>query len=224
VVKDTSLTSQVLSARNTLYYDRTSRTWSIDHTWQNDQSRTLLLNGFESRSRSFNTLRLRWNTTRHWTLDVETEQGRISNASDLLAGRTYAIEQGSVRPRVTWQPNTSLRAILFLKVTEKRNQVEFGGETAGLRDLGVELRYNTAGKGSLLANFNLVGIDYEGEVNSSLGNELLGGLKPGANATWSLSLQRNLSGNLQVDLTYNGRRSEGVPVVHVGGAQVRAFF
>jgi hypothetical protein len=46
VVKDTSLTSQVLPARNTLYYDRTSRTWSIDHTWQNDQSRTLLLNGF----------------------------------------------------------------------------------------------------------------------------------------------------------------------------------
>ncbi|MBX2979554.1 MAG: hypothetical protein KF905_09685 [Flavobacteriales bacterium] len=224
VVNDTSLTSQILSARNTLYYDRTSRTWSVDHTWQNDQSRTLLLNGFESRSRSFNTVRVRWNTTRHWTLDIESEQGRISNASDLLVGRTYAIDQESLRPRVTWQPNTSFRAILFMKVTEKRNQAEFGGETTTLRDLGMELRYNTAGKGSLLANFNLVGIDHDGEVNSSLGNELLGGLKPGTNATWSVSLQRNLSGNMQVDLTYNGRRSEGVPVVHVGGAQVRAFF
>lgn len=41
---------------------------------------------------------------------------------------------------------------------------------------------------------------------------------------WSVSIQRNLSSNLQLDLTYNGRRSEGAPVVHVGGAQVRAFF
>jgi hypothetical protein len=57
-----------------------------------------------------------------------------------------------------------------------------------------------------------------------LGNELLGGLKPGTNMTWSLSVQRNLSNNLQVDITYNGRRSDDVPIIHVGGAQVRAFF
>ncbi|MFN9326512.1 MAG: hypothetical protein ACK6A5_14130, partial [Flavobacteriales bacterium] len=77
---------------------------------------------------------------------------------------------------------------------------------------------------SVLLNANLVDIRYDGEVNSALGNEMLSGLKPGTNATWSISLQRNLSNNLQVDITYNGRRSEGVPVVHVGGAQVRAYF
>jgi len=69
-----------------------------------------------------------------------------------------------------------------------------------------------------------VAITYTGETNSPLGNELLAGLKPGTNMTWSLSLQRNLSNNLQVDITYNGRQSQGVPMVHVGGAQVRAFF
>ena len=93
-----------------------------------------------------------------------------------------------------------------------------------MQDLGCEFRYNTAGKGSILLTANLVDITFDGETNSSLGNELLGGLKPGTNATWSVGIQRNLSNNLQVDLTYNGRRSEGVPVVHVGGAQVRAFF
>ena len=88
----------------------------------------------------------------------------------------------------------------------------------------MEFRYDTAGKGSILLTANLVDITYDGEVNASLGNEMLGGLKPGTNGTWSVALQRNLSSNLQVDLTYNGRRSEGVPVIHVGGAQVRAFF
>jgi hypothetical protein len=71
---------------------------------------------------------------------------------------------------------------------------------------------------------NHVAIRFDGVVNTPIGNELLAGLKPGTNITWSVGLQRNLSNNLQVDLTYNGRRSEGVPMVHVGGAQVRAFF
>lgn len=221
---DTGINSYSSSARNTFYYDRTSRKWSVDHTWQNDRSRSLLLNGFESRSRLFNTLRVRWNTTRTWTADLEGERGLVSNRSDLLTGRTYAINQQGLKPRVTWQPNTSFRAILSYKFTEKKNKEEFGGEEAEVQDLGAELRYNTAGKGSILMTFNRVAISYNGETNSPLGNELLAGLKIGTNLTWSLSIQRNLSNNLQVDITYNGRRSEGVKMVHVGGAQVRAFF
>jgi hypothetical protein len=106
----------------------------------------------------------------------------------------------------------------------KNNRAEFGGEEAVISDLGAEFRYNTAGKGSILFTANLVRITYDGIVNSSLGNEMLSGLKPGTNGTWSVILQRNLSNNLQVDITYNGRSSEGIPIVHVGGAQVRAFF
>ena len=221
---DTNLVANTSSARNTFFFDRTSRTWSMDHTWQSDESRTLLLNGFESRSREFNTVHVRWNTTRQWTAEAEGEQGRVANGSNLLVGRTYSIAQQGLKPRVTWQPNTSMRAILTYKYTEKKNREEFGGEQALIQDFGAEFRYNTAGKGSLLLNANLVDITFDGVANSSLGNEMLSGLKAGTNVTWSVSVQRNLSNNLQIDLTYNGRRSEGVPAIHVGGAQVRAFF
>ncbi|HRH36882.1 MAG TPA: hypothetical protein PK760_00970 [Flavobacteriales bacterium] len=221
---DKNLMAYTSSARNTFFYDRTSRSWSMDHTWQNDRSRSLLLNGFESRQRLFNTVRVRWNTTRQWTAELEGERGRVSNASDLLAGRTWAIDQQSLKPKLTWQPNTSLRAIMSFKYGEKKSNSEGQTQNLGVKDLGFEFRYNTAGKGSVLVTANLVDIRYDGPVNSALGNELLGGLKPGTNGTWSVSVQRNLSNNLQLDLTYNGRRSEGVPVVHVGGAQVRAFF
>jgi len=223
-VADTNLTSYASSIRNTFFYDRTSRKWSVDHTLQRDQSRSLLVNGFESRSRTFDTFRVRWNTTRHWTADIEAERGQVANGSDLLTGRTYRVDQEGLKPRVTWQPNTSLRAIVSFKYTDKQNLPEFGGERALIEDLGAEFRYNTAGKGSILVTANRVAIRYDGEVNSPIGNELLSGLKPGNNLTWSVGIQRNLSNNLQVDLTYNGRRSEGVPMVHVGGAQVRAFF
>ena len=221
---DSNLTAYNSSVRNTLYYDRTSRAWSVDHTYQNDQGKTLLLNGFESRARERNQVRLRVNATRRWTVDVEGEQERTSVRSDLLEGRNYSIDAQAVRPRVTWQPNTSFRAAMLYKYTEKANDAELGGEEALLQDLGLELRYNAPGKGSVQMTASVVEIDFNGEVNSSLGNDMLAGLKPGTNVTWNLTLQRNLSQHLQVDITYNGRRSEGVPTVHVGGAQVRAYF
>ena len=221
---DTLLTAFSSSLRNTLFYDRTSPKWSVDHTYQDDRNKTLLLNGFESRVRELNQVRIRWNTTQQWTADVESELGRVASASDLISGRTYNIQQVSSKPRVTWRPNTDFRTALSYKYNEKKNARELGGEFAVVQDLGLEVRWNTAGKGSIQANGNWVEIRYNGDPNTSLGNEMLSSLKVGTNVTWSVVVQRKLSQNLQVDLTYNGRQSEGTPIVHVGGAQIRAFF
>ncbi len=221
---DTTLTAFSSSARNTAYFDRTSRTWSIDHTYQNDRGKSLLLNGFESRSREFNQLHVRWNTAPEWTLEATGETGRVASNSDLIEGRTFSIDESSAQPRLTFQPGTAFRASFSAKLTDKRNDDALGGGHAEIRDLGTELRLNAPGKGGIQAAANLVRIAYDGEVNSSLGNEMLEGLKPGDNVTWSLLIQRTLSDHLQIDLTYNGRKSEGTNTVHVGGAQVRAFF
>jgi hypothetical protein len=221
---DTSLIALNSSARNTVYFDRSSRAWSVDHTYQSDRSKSLLLNGSESRLRESNLFHLRWNTTTQWTFELETGMGRTVNTSELTLGQTYAIADRSGSPKLTWQPNTRFRAMVFFKYTGKQNKDEFGGEQAEVRNLGTEFRFNSSGKGSLQLNADLVDISYDGVVDSSLGTEMLNGLKPGTNATWAVSVQRRLSDHLQVDITYNGRSSPGVPVVHVGGAQVRAFF
>jgi hypothetical protein len=53
---------------------------------------------------------------------------------------------------------------------------------------------------------------------------MLEGLKPGRNYTWSISIQRTLGANMQLNFIYDGRASEGNPVVHTGNMQVRVFF
>lgn len=222
--RDSALIAYSSSIRNTVYYDRTSRKWSVDHTFQSDQNKTLLLNGFESRDRRSDQVRMRWNATRQWTADVEGQTGRITNLSDLLVGRNYSIGVNSLKPRLTWQAGTTFRAAMSYKVTEKQNDDELGGEASLANDLGLEVRYNSPGKGSVQMTANLVDIAFDGDVNSSLGNEMLEGLKPGTNVTWGITVQRNLSNHLQIDLTYTGRRSEAVPAIHVGGVQVRAYF
>ncbi|MBP8822039.1 MAG: hypothetical protein KBH07_00175 [Flavobacteriales bacterium] len=212
------------SLRNTVYYDRSSRSWSMDHTIQSDRGKSLLLNGFDTRVRESQLVHVRWNAWSRWTLEAEGSTGRSTSTSDLLSGRNYAISESSAAPKLTWQPGTRMRGAVRFKYTDKQNQAELGGEGALLRDLGLEYRLNVPDKGSMQFNGNLVEITYDGTVESSLGTEMLGGLKPGTNITWSVALQRRISDHLQVDLTYNGRTSPGTPTVHVGGAQVRAFF
>ncbi|HNM68070.1 MAG TPA: hypothetical protein PKG57_00285 [Flavobacteriales bacterium] len=221
---DTTLTAFNASFRNTVYYDRSGRKWSIDHSRQSDRNKSLLLNGSETRTRDADILHLRVNATTRWTIELEAESGRNTSRSDLLGGRNWTIAQRAARPKLTWQPNTSIRMSAQGKYTEKHNDAEGGGEKAVISSMGLEMRWNTSGKGSVQVNGDLVDITYGGAVNSALGNEMLTGLKPGLNGTWALIIQRRLSDHLQLDLTYNGRHSLGVPITHVGGVQVRAYF
>ena len=106
----------------------------------------------------------------------------------------------------------------------KQNSKEYGNEQAYINDLGMELKYNVVNKGSVIAGFNFIKIIYTGIVSSSLGFEMLEALKPGLNYTWNIGWQRNISKNMQLNLTYNGRKSEETKIIHIGGVQVRAFF
>jgi hypothetical protein len=65
---------------------------------------------------------------------------------------------------------------------------------------------------------------HNGNKNSSLGYEMLEALQPGLNFTWALGWQTNIGKNMQLNLTYNGRKSEGANAVHTGNMMVRAYF
>jgi hypothetical protein len=53
---------------------------------------------------------------------------------------------------------------------------------------------------------------------------MLDGLKPGTNWTWNLSFQKIVGKNLQLSLNYSGRLMQGLPAIHTGGMELRAFF
>jgi len=99
-----------------------------------------------------------------------------------------------------------------------------------LHQIGLELKHNAVSKGSLLIKANYISIaflDYKGDQatqNTSLSYEMLEGLQIGSNFTWSVSYQQSLSNNMQLSLTYDGKKSEESPATHRGGVQLRAFF
>jgi hypothetical protein len=223
-IADSALVSSTSSTRNTFYFNRSSSVFGVDYTWQSNEQKVLLTNGFESRRwlHHESKVRLQFNNKIIFTQAGET--GHRASSSDFLNGRNYYITYYSVKPEIAWQPGTTFRLAAKYTYTEKYNNQDYGGENAFINDWGTEIRLSAAEKGSMLAQFNYIIIKYDGTLNNSLSFEMLNALKPGVNMTWNATWQQSLGKNMQLNLTYTGRKSENNKSIHSGGVQVRAFF
>ena len=223
-IADSSLISMSSNFRNTLYFNRSNPKFGADIGYQDIRGRNLLVNGFDARENSFYLLTLRFNLSKQWMLTSKYSEGIKRNESEVFSSRNYRFQFEEYEPKLSFQPSTSLRASILFNYREKSNAADFGGELAVVRKTGFEFKYNFIGTGSLLANLNYVLITYNGSGNDALSFEMLEGLQSGSNITWSALFQRTLANNLQLNLQYNGRKTETGPYIHAGGVQLRAFF
>jgi hypothetical protein len=220
---DSSLISTSSTFRNTTYFNRINSKFGLDYTYQENGSKVLLSNGFDSRRHTFNKIKLRWNISKIHTIKLEGIIGRKKSNSDYTSNRNYFIEYHEVKPVYAFQPNAKIRISLLGKYSLKLNDSELA-ERAEIIDLGLEFRLNQPKKGSFLGKFNFIKIDYNATNNSALAFEMLEGLKTGNNFTLGLSYQRKVSKNLQLNFNYNGRKTELNSMIHSGGMELRAFF
>jgi hypothetical protein len=223
-VADTSLLALNSSFRNTLFFNRSNADFGMNYTFGDSRNKNLLTNGFESRNVTKHEVAMRWNLIDAFTLNTRAEAGQSSAQSDFLSSRNYLLDVQSGGAELSWQPDPGLRLGVSATWTERKNRPEYGPEKASSYEVGVSGKWSKLLKGSVQGEFKWVEIDYNAPANNTLAFEMLGGLQPGRNFTWGLSVQRKLSGNLQLNLVYNGRSSESTNVVHNGGLQIRAFF
>ena len=223
-LSDSLLQGITNSFRNSIFFNRSNPKFGLEYTFQDYKNKLLLLNGFDTRSKNSNEIKLRWNITRLISILVNTEKGTKTNRSDYAPTRNFQIDFEKLESKIAYQPNTKFRISFNSSYTEKINSPESGTEQAYLTDLGLDLRYNQLKKGSLSANIQYIYINYNGQTNTSIAFEMLEALQPGNNATWTLSYQRTLANNLQLTVNYNGRKSYETPAIHAGGVQIRAFF
>ncbi|MEM6525005.1 MAG: hypothetical protein AAGF85_08795 [Bacteroidota bacterium] len=211
--------------RSTLFFNRLSSTFGMEGIFINQRSKQLLSNGFESREKREYGLNLRYNFSRKLNLRTKSSVSEKSSDSDFLNGRQFKIESINLNPEISWQPNLKLRLSAQYQYQDKVNIfTSESDEYAVFHEMAVHLKYNKAIKNSLNASFRITDIDFNGEENSPLGYELLQALRPGSNYLWSLNWQQRITGGLQLNVIYDGRKSENTDVIHVGRVQLSALF
>ena len=223
-INDTSLLSSNFSFRQALFFNQTSPIYGFDYTYEDNRTKQLLTNGFESHRLQNNQLNTRWNITRAWGFFVTTIAGNKFNISQYFNSRNYQIQTIQTQPKISYQPSTAFRISLIYQYSNKQNVISGGGEKAILNDFGAEFKYNKLSKGSFTLKADYINIRFNGDQNTPVSFEMLNSLHAGQNITWSAGFQQNMSGNIQISITYEGRKTPGYKLVNIGGAQIRAFF
>ncbi|HXB40428.1 MAG TPA: hypothetical protein VNZ49_07785 [Bacteroidia bacterium] len=223
-VTDTTLISTNYNLRQSLFFNQSSAVFGFDYTFQDTKSKQLLTNGYESRELQTHELRTRWNLTRAWGFFTNSSVGQKTTLSQFFVNRNFSIQILETEPKISYQPSTSFRISGIFKYTQKNNTATGGFQKAAVQDYAVELKFNKLSKGSFNARFDYLLITYNDEENTPIAFEMLSSLHAGRNITWSASYQQNVSGNIQISFTYDGRMTPNSKIVHIGGAQVRAFF
>ncbi len=212
--------NQVL--RNTVFWNRTQSGIGGDYSLLRSRQKTLLSNGFTLRQVTEHRFQFRKNLGQYFNLVHLFSWFERKLNSDALLNQNYAVEGWELGPEMSFQPNANHR-ISGSGVLGKR-QNRLGEEKSEAWRLGLEYRYNHQTSRTLNANLRLTGIRYSGPENGPASYEILEGLRPGQNLTWGINLQQKLAQGLQLLFTYEGRKSEGVPVIHLGKMQASLLF
>ncbi len=82
----------------------------------------------------------------------------------------------------------------------------------------------TIKKQLLSGEFNVFSNTFKGNPNTPVGYQMMEGLQPGKNFTWSLLAQKKLTKFLDLNFNYFGRKTETSKTIHTGTIQLKAYF
>ena len=220
-LNDSNLVSLNKQLRSSLFFNRTGYKYGVEALFQNTSNKVLLSNGFDSRETIIYGVNLRYRFDKI-LLKIENEITTKSLESDFLSSRNFSLETKKTAPTLTYQKGANFNVDFLFSYEEKSNSME--GEFATLSSLGTRVKFTEVNKLNLSAGFNFIAISFLGTPNSSLEYEMLEGLKRGNNMTWELLINKKIGKNLDLSISYNGRKPENFKTIHAGTVEVRAFF
>jgi len=222
-IPDTALVAINANVRNILFFNRGGQKYDMQIGQTTARNKIVLTSGFQIRRNDEQFFRSRWNITRAISTQLSFTNGLNLSDSEFFDNQDYEIKFFRIEPTLTLQPSNNFRTILSYEYKNSKNN-SLNEEQAIKQDFTLEMTYNRTTTTSIRTNLSFVNVNYNGERNTPLEFAILETLKNGKNYLWSISLDRRLSKNVLMSISYDGRKTGAANTVHIGRAQVRATF
>lgn len=209
--------------RNSLFYNRGKQDHSVTYTYIKNRARTLLTVGSQENSNSTHQLQYAHLIQKSWLVSLSGQTVESATFSENYGSKNFRVHGYQAAPKLSYIFSRNASWDVFYEYSSKENRI---GELETLYQHRVGTSFSYASEKQFTANgeFSLYKNDFTGNALSPAAYQMLEGLQPGQNLTWRLLLQKNLTSFLDININYQGRKSETSKAIHTGSVQLRAYF
>ncbi|GAB3709786.1 hypothetical protein [Flavobacterium koreense] len=209
--------------RNSLFYNRGKQRHSLTYTHLNGRVKTLLSIGSQENTTQSNQLQYAHLVKKSWLFNLDSSVSNSESISDNYATRNFELNSYAVEPKISYLFSNNKSLSLFYEYKNKENIINLL-ESLKQQRFGISFNYSSDNKFTANGEFSLYNNEFIGNALSPVAFQMLEGLQPGKNSTWRLLLQKNLTQYLDININYQGRKSDTSNAIHTGNVQLRAFF
>lgn len=217
------LLSNNMNILNSLFYNRGKQNHSMTYTFLLNESKSLLSVGSVSNKTGSHQVQYTHLFSGIWLLNFNSKSSLTQTTSENYSSRNFRIESYELHPKLSYIFNKNSNLDVFYEYQNKKNTL---GELETLDQHRIGLSFGYSGKKGFTSTgeFSMYENNFSGNPLSPVAYQMLEGLQAGKNYTWRLLLQKNLTQYLDLNLNYEGRKSENSKTIHTGNIQLRAFF
>jgi hypothetical protein len=209
--------------RNSLFYNRGKQDHSITYTFLNSHVKSLLSIGSQENTSQSNQLQYAHLVKKSWLFNLDTSLSKSSSISDNYASRNFELNNYSVAPKISYLFNSN-KSLSFTYEYKNKENVINNLEHLKQQRLGISFTYSGEKKITINGEYSFYNNAFIGDQLTPVAFQMLEGLQSGKNSTWRLLLQKNLTQYLDININYQGRKSDSSQIIHTGNVQLRAFF
>ena len=143
--------------------------------------------------------------------------------SENFASKNYNFDEARFNPKLSYLFNDNSSFDIFYQYASKNNTIG-DLETLKQQKYGMSFSLASSQQSAINGEFNFFSNNYTGNSNTPVAYQLLEGLQPGKNFTWSVLAQKKLTKFLDLNLSYLGRKTETSRTIHSGSIQLKAYF
>jgi hypothetical protein len=220
---DTDLLGLNASFQNSLYYNRGKQNHSLTYSYLTNQVKNQFSVGAQQNKTSAHQLRYEHLLQVNWLLGLDTKIAEVTSESENFTTRNYTINSYKLAPKISYLFSKTASWDLFYEFQKKENTI---GELEKLKQskFGTSFSFTNEKKFSMNGEFSFYDNNFVGNEQTAASFQILEGLQAGKNTTWRFLVQKNLSQFLELNVNYQGRKSENSQTIHTGNVQLRAYF
>jgi hypothetical protein len=220
---DTNLLGLNSSFRNSLFFNRGKQSHSITYSILAGRIKNLLSVGSQENSNQSHQLQYTHLYKKYWLINLSSKTIKSEMSSENYSARNYMLNGYQLAPKISYLFSKNASWDLFYEYQNKINKIG-SLETLAQSRFGTSFNYSSEKKLTMNGEFSMYENSFVGNNITPVAYEMLEGLQPGTNITWRLLIQKNLTAYLDINLNYQGRKSESSNTIHTGNVQLRAYF